>query len=124
MEKKKKILIVEDEVINALSLQMSIEKKGYDTCKIVSKGEDAIIVADKDNPDLVIMDINLAGHMDGFEAAEIIKSKHDIPILFLTGYSDKSITVKADSFEKAICMNKPISPERIIFEIEKIFNES
>ncbi len=124
MKEKKRILIVEDESINALSIQMALENKGYDICKIVSTGEDAIIIANKDNPDVVIMDINLAGPMNGLKAAGIIKTKHDIPIIFLTGYSDKDITNKAESFEKSICVKKPISPELIHFEIQKFFNKS
>ena len=124
MREKKRILIVEDEVINALSLQMTLESKGFDICKIVSTGEDAIIIANKDTPDAVIMDINLVGPMNGLKAAEIIKAKHDIPIIFLTGYSDKDITNKAESFEKSICVKKPMNPELIHLEVEKLFNKS
>jgi DNA-binding LytR/AlgR family response regulator len=68
------------------------------------------------------MDINLAGHMDGFKAAEMIKVKHEVPIIFLTGYSDKNITKKIDSFEKSTFIKKSTTPERVHFEIEKIFN--
>ncbi len=124
MGKKQKVLIVEDEVISALSFQMGLENTGYEVCKIVSTGEDAVIVARKDNPDIVIMDINLAGSMDGFEAAQIIQTKHDIPIIFLTGYSDESIKIKADLFKKSICLKKPTSPEKILIEIEKIFTKN
>lgn len=124
MSKKKKVLIVEDEVIHALSLQMFLTNKGYDTCKIMTKGENAILAADEDNPDIVIMDINLAGQMDGFKTAEMIKTKHEIPIIFLTGYSDKNIIQKADSFSDSVCLKKPTSPDRVYFEIEKLFNGS
>ena len=120
----KKVLIVEDEVIHALSLQMSLKSLGYDTFKIITTGENAIIAADENNPDVVIMDINLAGQMDGFKAAEIIKAKHDIPIIFLTGYSTESVTKKANSFKKSICIKKPVIPEKIHLEIKKFFNES
>ncbi len=120
MSTKKKVLIVEDEVIHALSLQMSLKNMGYDTCKIMTKGENAILAADKDTPDIVIMDINLAGQMDGFKSAEMIKTKYKIPIIFLTGYSDKDIIKKADSFAESVCLKKPISPDRIHLEIEKL----
>jgi len=122
LEGKKKILIVEDEVIHALSLQMTLKNKGYDTCKIITTGKNAIMAADKENPDIVIMDINLAGTMDGFKAAEMIRTKHKVPIIFLTGYSDKNIINKADSFADSVCLKKPTNPDRVYFEIEKLLN--
>jgi CheY-like chemotaxis protein len=122
LEPPKKILIVEDEILNAMSLQMSLRKSGYDICELVTTGEESIQIADKENPDLIVMDISLAGQMDGFEAAEVIRKKHDIPIIFLTGYSDSDILEKANTFEQSTCIKKPANPHRVHQDIEKLLS--
>ena len=85
-----KILIVEDERITAEDIRYVLENVGYDVSGICSSGEDAIIKAGEFHPDLILMDITLAGEMDGIEAAEHIKELYDIPIIYLTAYSDSS----------------------------------
>ena len=85
-----RILIVEDERITAEDIRYVLEGVGYEVQGICSSGEDAIIKAGEFHPDLVLMDITLAGEMDGIEAAEHIKELYDIPIIYLTAYSDSS----------------------------------
>jgi PAS domain S-box-containing protein len=84
-----KILVVEDERITAEDIKRSLEKAGYNVPDIVATGEEAVKSSEKNNPDLVLMDIVLDGKIDGVEAAETIRNKHDIPIIYLTAYSDK-----------------------------------
>ena len=83
-----KILIVEDERITAEDIKYVLKSVGYEVPAICSSGEDAIDKAEEFHPDLVLMDITLAGEMDGIEAAEHIKERYDIPIIYLTAYSD------------------------------------
>ncbi|MGB7969905.1 MAG: response regulator [Methanobacterium sp.] len=90
-----KILVVEDERITAEDIKKSLEKAGYKVPAIVSTGEDAIKFSEKYKPDLVLMDIVLEGKIDGIEAAEIIRTKFDIPVIYLTAYSDKSTVERA-----------------------------
>ncbi len=93
---RKKIMIVEDEIVTAKSLQMSLEKHGYNTTAIMPSGEQAIQkISDEDSPDLVLMDISLQGKIDGIETAKIINSRFDIPVIFLTSYIEKSVFDKA-----------------------------
>jgi CheY-like chemotaxis protein len=83
-----KILVVEDEFITGADLQNTLSKLGYDVPGVVNNGIDAITQSGKLRPDVVLMDITLAGDMTGTEAAKRIKDLYDIPIVFLTAHSD------------------------------------
>lgn len=84
------VLVVEDERIVALDLRDSLEDMGYEVVDILARGEDATAAAEQLKPNLVLMDIHLAGKMSGTEAANLIRQKLDIPVVFLTAYSDKA----------------------------------
>ena len=85
---KPKILIVEDEALIAASLVQTLSSLGYTVQKPIVKGEDAINSVKLEKPDLILMDIELLGEMDGIEAAEKIREIVDIPIVYLTSYTD------------------------------------
>ncbi len=89
------ILIVEDERITAEDIKKALKSAGYEVPAIVSSGEEAIKVSEEIQPDLVIMDIKLEGEMDGIEAAEKIRSKLGIPIIYLTAFSDDKTVQRA-----------------------------
>jgi PAS domain S-box-containing protein len=91
------ILVVEDERITAKDIKNSLEKVGYNVPAMVATGEDAIQFSDENRPDLVIMDIKLEGNVDGIEAAETIRSKFSIPVIYLTSYSDENTVERAKS---------------------------
>lgn len=82
------ILIVEDELLIAKNIARKLEKIGYQISKIVSSGQAAIDFIDQEKPDLILMDVAIKGEMDGIETATIIKSKLDIPTIFLTAYAN------------------------------------
>ncbi len=82
------ILIVEDENIVAMVIQLCLKNLGYAVPVIFDSGEEAISHVEKDPPDLVLMDIRLAGEMDGVEAAEVVRSRFDIPVVYLTAQID------------------------------------
>ena len=82
------ILIVEDELLIAKNIARKLEKNGYSISKIVSSGQAAIDLIDQQKPDLILMDVAIKGEIDGIETATIIKSKLDIPIIFLTAYAN------------------------------------
>jgi CheY-like chemotaxis protein len=88
-------LVVEDERITAEDIKRSLEKAGYNVPAIVSTGEEAVQFSEKYKPDLVLMDIVLDGNIDGIEAAETIRTKFDIPVIYLTAYFDKSTVERA-----------------------------
>jgi len=99
--RKNKILIVEDENIVADDISMHLEQMGHAIVSSVSTGEDAIVQAGQHQPDLALIDIKLAGKIDGIEAARQINSNFDIPVIFLTAYADEATlkrAKKADPF--------------------------
>lgn len=85
-----KILIVEDENIIALDIRSILEDLGYRVSAIVSSGEESIQKASIMKPDLVLMDIKLKGSIDGVSAGEEIYKQFQIPIVYLTAYSDQA----------------------------------
>jgi two-component system, response regulator PdtaR len=90
-----KILIVEDEFIEAADLKRRLENLGYSVSGIVGTGEDAIKKAEELYPDLVLMDIMLKGEMNGIQAAEKIIETNDIPVIYLTAYFDNNTLEQA-----------------------------
>jgi two-component system, cell cycle sensor histidine kinase and response regulator CckA len=83
-----RILIVEDEAVIALDLKSILENLGYTVSGSESSADKAIKICEEDSPDLVLMDIVLEGEMDGIEAAEIVRSRWGIPVVFLTAFAD------------------------------------
>ncbi len=86
---KTTILIVEDNEIVFSAIEAGLKHLGYSVIANVASGEDAIIKAGEINPDLILMDIELKGRMDGIETARIIQSSFDIPVIFLTAFADE-----------------------------------
>ena len=89
------VLIVEDEPLIGLEVKNVLKDLGYRVTSIVDSGEKAIKKAEFDKPDIIMMDIRLDGEMDGIEASEIIRSRFDIPVVFLTAHSEEEYLEKA-----------------------------
>lgn len=83
-----KIVVVEDEGITAKALQAFLEDAGYQVVGIANSGWQAVEITAALRPDLVLMDIKLNGPMDGISAAQRIQATFDIPVVYLTSYSD------------------------------------
>ena len=90
------ILIVEDEFVVSLDLKNMLEDLGHQVVATVSRGEDVVPTALRQKPDLVLMDIRLAGVMTGTEAAVLLKQQLDVPIVFLTAYCDETVLQEAE----------------------------
>lgn len=90
-----KILVVEDESIVAMDIKHRLESMDYIVPAITSSGEEAVAKTAETNPDLVLMDIVLKGEMDGIDAAQQIKDNFDIPVVYLTAYSDERTLKRA-----------------------------
>ena len=93
--KKKQILIVEDERIVAEDIKISLQRLGYSVPGTAVSGVEAVKKAEDMQPDLVLMDIVLAGEMDGIEASALIRSRFEIPVVYLTACSDQKTLKKA-----------------------------
>jgi PAS domain S-box-containing protein len=102
-----KILVVEDEIIIAKEIQNSLRDLGYPSSTIVKSGEEAIKRALEIHPDVILMDIMLQGHIDGIQAAEHIREHFDVPIIYLTAYSDDKTLERAKRTEPSGYILKP-----------------
>ena len=87
--KKNRVLIVEDEFILSMDMANSLEVMGYEVMNAVPSGEEAIEVVERIAPDLILMDVELAGELDGIQAAEKINKHHNIPIIYISGHTDE-----------------------------------
>src|SRR5580693_6352432 len=90
-----RILIVEDERITAEDLEEVLKDLGYQVSAVVSSGEEAIREAERNRPDLVLMDIRIKGEMDGTEAARLLRERFDVPVVYLTAHADRDTLDRA-----------------------------
>lgn len=114
---KPKILISEDEVIIAEDLAACLEELGYQTCAIDS-GEDTITMIRTMRPDLVLLDVNLKGEIDGIEIGSRIKEEFGIPFIYLTAYADKATLDRAKKTEPDGFLAKPFDEKNLRSAIE------
>ena len=119
---KKRILIVEDQGVVAIDEEGIILNLGYEVIGIVFSGEDAVRRAEQDKPDLILMDIMLAGEMNGQAAAEKIRELNRIPVLFVTALGVKNITQNPNTPppEDIGYVVKPFTHEELQAEIERL----
>lgn len=113
-----KIMIVEDEKIVARDIKNRLKKLGYNVLDIVSSGKEAIWKAEETNPDLVLMDIVLKGDIDGIEAAKQIRNRFNIPVIYLTAYSDDGAIERAKLTEPSGYIIKPFQIRELRSSIE------
>jgi len=113
-----RILVVEDEGIISEDIQDTLKRLGYDVCAIASSGEQAISKAQKTHPDLVLMDIVLEGDMDGIEATREIRARFNIPVIYLSAYSDDSTVQRAKITEPNGYILKPFEERDLRTTIE------
>ncbi|WP_292367611.1 response regulator [Methanoregula sp. UBA64] len=122
-ENMNKILIVEDEAVTAMELEETLKRRGYLVVGTASNGPDALRIAKDRWPDLILMDIRIQGPMDGIETADQINVFYEIPIIFLTAYSDDltiSRVIKTKSYSFLL---KPFNEKELISNIEMAINK-
>ncbi len=115
---KTKILVVEDEWIVANQICTNLAKSGYKAFKPAASGEEALKAIAAKRPDLVIMDIMLGGELDGIETADRIVSQFDIPVIFLTSYSNPGLIERASTTGSCCYLIKPFDNTTLRSNIE------
>src|SRR5659263_616717 len=113
MNAGKQILVVEDEVITGMAIKKMLQNLGYNVPVVVTSGEEAIKKVKENNPDLMLMDINLNSEMDGIEAAAQIHSFYDIPVIYLTAYADNKTLERAKITEPYTYLIKPFKDREL-----------
>jgi len=118
----KNILIIEDEFFISEVIKDMVTRFGHNVVGIVRSGEKVMESIEKANPkpDLIISDIYLAGVLTGVDCAKLIEQKYDIPIIFITAYSDKATKEKMDEVNYVAYLYKPFQES----ELEKIIEDA
>ena len=114
-----RILVVEDDGVLALNLADTLDELGYTVAGTATRGEEAIDLARHLHPQLILMDVGLAGQIDGIAAAEAIRDEHDVPVVFLTSHADEDTLQRATHADPSAYLVKPFkAPDlRCVIEI-------
>jgi len=118
MSKIKTILIVEDEMIIAANLALQLTDLGYEIMGIIPRGEEVLKHLKQSQPDLILLDINLNGHLDGIEIAELLQKEHSVPIIYLTANSDEVNFNRAKATHPYAFISKPFTKTDLYRAIE------
>ena len=113
-----KVMLVDDEAVITMQLEKRLPTMGYDVVGTASSGEESILMARDLKPSLILMDIVMPGRLDGIDAAEIISKELDIPIIFLTAYTDDKFIERAKNVEPYGYIIKPFNEREIRPNIE------
>ncbi len=119
----KRILIVEDEYVISRMTGLTLKMLGYTVVGTTKTGEDAITMSSRLKAELILMDITLAGEMDGIEAAEVIIEEQQIPVVYITAQTDNEVLERAKRTKPAGIITKPFSDTVLKESIEKAFSK-
>lgn len=114
-----RILIVDDDSTITFLIKVILLNNGYSVTDIASTGKEAVDIALNTQPDLILMDISLKDKLDGIIAYEQIKKTVDIPVIFLSGYTDEHIKARASQSNPSGYIVKPFKSAQLIKEVEK-----
>jgi len=113
-----RLLVVDDEVTISMSLEVLLKSLGHDVVGVASSGEKAVEMARSLNPDLILMDVVMPGGMDGIDAADKIKADMDIPVIFVSGFSEEGLVNRAKHVEPFGYILKPFQEDQIKVAID------
>ncbi|MDH3402865.1 MAG: sigma 54-interacting transcriptional regulator, partial [Acidobacteriota bacterium] len=113
-----RILIVEDEAVVALDIERRVRELGYDVAGTAAAAEEAVRLAERERPDLVLMDIRLRGIMDGIEAGRQIRAAWGIPVIYLTAHADEATLARAKETAPHGYLLKPFDEQKLRVALE------
>ena len=102
-----KILVVEGETIIGAKISMYLTDLGYEVTGIIPRGEEAVFHVRENTPDIILMDINLKGSLDGIQTATLLQKEFDIPIIYLTANTDEATFARAKRTRPYACVSEP-----------------
>jgi two-component system, response regulator PdtaR len=115
------VLVVDDEFVIAASLRMQIEAMGIEVCGMAATAHEAIALAEKHRPSVVVMDVRLKGREDGVDAASQIRSSIGSTVIFLTGSREPAMIERIEAACPANILFKPILSQQLEAAIEEAF---
>ena len=114
-----RIMVVEDEVLIGLMLVRKLRAHGYEVGDVITTGEEAVERTGRERPDVVLMDVTLAGRLNGIEASSIIKQKYGTPIIIFSGYDDATFQHQTRAIEPVAVLKKLDPVTSLIYAIEQ-----
>jgi len=117
-----RILIVEDEALVASYIQEVLLEAGFEVTGIAASGPEALSLAAEHEPELALVDIRLAGPIDGIELACALRERFGTPAIFLSGLIDADITSRAEVASPLGFLHKPFRPSQVFNAIERALN--
>jgi two-component system, response regulator PdtaR len=117
------ILIVEDEALVASYIQEVLEESGFVIAGIASSGAEAMSLASAGRPDLALVDIKLAGPMDGIEVAQLMRTRFNVQSIFLSGVCDPETMERAKSAVPLGFLEKPFRPSQVFNALQRALAE-
>ena len=124
MSLRPRILVVDDEAHAADVARLLLEQQGYDVVGVAHSGDDAITSAQRLLPDLILMDIVLGPGIDGIEAAEIIQRDYNIPVVYLSSYTNDDLLKRAGDSEAFGYLLKPYTERELVVAISVVLQKS
>jgi len=118
-----KILIVEDEMIIGANISLQLTKLGYEVTGLVTRGEVALNHVKQHKPDIVLMDIQLKGDLDGIETVQLMHKEIDLPVIYLTANADQEHFNRAKSTNPYAFISKPFKKMDLQHAIELIIDK-
>ena len=111
-------MVVEDEQVVALDITMHLRRFGYTVTGVHASGESALEAFEREQPELVLMDIRLQGEMDGVDTAQVVREEYAIPVVLLTAYADETVLARAKLTEPYGYIVKPFDERDLRTAIE------
>lgn len=108
-----RILIVEDEQVVAMDVELQLAELGYQVTGVAMTGDEALRLVERARPDLVLMDIQLHGAMDGIAVADQIREHWRIPVVFVTAYANHDLVARAKEVEPYGYLTKPFTSKEL-----------
>ncbi|HZB92888.1 MAG TPA: response regulator [Stellaceae bacterium] len=117
------ILVVEDDALVASYIQEVLEESGFAIAGVASSGPEAMSLASNARPDLALVDIKLAGPMDGIEVAQLMRSRFNVQSIFLSGVCDPETMERAKGAAPLGFLEKPFRPSQVFNALQRALTE-
>ncbi len=113
------IIICEDNPIISATINIMLQRSGYYNLKVIKSGEELIECTKQKSPSLILLDIALAGELDGVEAIERINQDRSIPYIIITGYKEYLPLIESYNLEPFVILQKPIDLTELLFNVQE-----
>jgi len=115
--RRNRILVIEDDPIVSLSIEQLLTEAGYIILASCARGEEALAIAERHRPDLILADVKLAGKMDGIESVAAILVRRKIPVIFVTAHSDPGMRTRMEATNPAGILAKPVTDTLLLHAV-------